>query len=757
MDNRTSFSAHAAVILAAGLFLGVQQRSSADEGMWLVNKPPLAVLRERHNYDPSAALLEHLRLCAINFGGASGSFVSSRGLVMTNHHVAQGAISDLSTPERDITSMGFLARSHDQELRCPNLTLRVLLSIEDVTDRVNMAVKPGSEPAAADAARRAAIVEIEKQAKEAMLAPKVISKDTKDGKETKDAKEGAAPAGEPALAPDAVECTVVALYSGGRYHLYTSRRFTDVRLVFAPEQAIANFGGDTLNFEYPRFDLDLCLLRVYENDKPYQPKHFLRFAPRGAKAGDLAVVFGHPGRTQRLLTIDDLKFRRDIDLPQRLATLWREEQKLTAFCNRSLDNRRMAIDVLLGVANGRKARTGMLAGLLDPELMAAKQADEARLRAAVEANPDSKAKWGGAWDAIAAATKNRRAWHERYSLVGTPRLGTIFGHALALLRLSEELKKPAGERLAEYRDSRLPAVYQNLTSKAPIHDALEVETLSNGLTYLAERFGGEDPLVVSLLGGKSPRARAEELIAATSLKAPASRKQALELAKAIAAAGGPTEKPADKPGEKPSETPPANAPKLADPMIEFARLLDSESRTLLAKYRDEVEAVERDAYAKLAQARFAIDGEKTYPDATGTLRMSFGPIKGYSEGGTEIAPFTTFEGLFKMADSRAADGNPGTFQLPKRWLDARKNLDLSTPFNFVCTADIIGGNSGSPVVNEAGDITGLIFDGNIQSLPGAFQYSEAQARAVSVDSRGILEALRKVYDADGLAKELEGK
>lgn len=716
----------------------------ADEGMWLVNKPPLAVLRERYNFDPSPALLEHLRLSAINFGGASGSFVSPRGLVMTNHHVGSDAIAELSTAERNLLETGFVANTPAEELKCPNMELRVLLSIEDVTERVLAAVKPGLDAPAAEAARRAAIVEIEAQARAAMLGPRAAAPPNPAAPSTPGAPPPALPAAPapngpagsaapsspppPALTPESIECVVVALYHGGRYHLYTSRRFTDVRLVFAPELGIAAFGGDTHNFEYPRFCLDLCLFRVYENGRPYEPRHALRFAPRGAKAGDLALVFGHPGRTQRLLTVEDLRFQRDVELPGRLQAHWRDEQKLTAFCNRSAEHRRIGGEALAGVANARKARAGMLAGLLDPALMAAKAADEARLRAAVAGNIEWKARWEGAWDQVAAAIKVRRAIHERAALIGAPRLGTLFGHALTLVRLGEELKKPSAERLPAYREARLPRLYQDLYSEAPVHALLEVELLANGLSYLAERFGAEDPLVVKLLAGLSPRARAEQVIAGTDLATVSARRRLAETG------GAPAER--------------------ADPMIELARAIEPESRALLLKLRDEVEAVERDAYAKIAQARFAIDGEKIAPDATGTLRLSFGAIKGYSEGGTAIEPFTDFAGLFRTADERAGDAE---FRLPARWVEARKDLDPMAPFNFVCTADIIGGNSGSPVVNEAGDVIGLIFDGNVQSLPGAFRYSEEQARAVSVDSRGILEALRTVYKADALARELEGK
>ncbi len=684
-------------LAGVGVVGGVGSPARADEGMWLVNKPPLADLKTKYDFTPSPAWWERMQKSAINFGGASGSFVSEGGLVMTNHHVGSGALVDLSTAERDLLQVGFLAQTREQELKCPAMELRVLMTIEDVTDRVNAAVKPGAAPAEANAARRVVVSQIESQR----------STDT------------------------GLNCRVITLYNGGRYHLYAYKTFTDVRLVFAPENAIASFGGDTDNFEYPRFGLDVCLFRVYENGKPYKPEHHLRFSQAPAREGELALVFGHPGRTNRLLTVDDIKFRRDVELPLALQNAWRTEVKLKGFIARGAENARIGRDEIDGVANGRKARTGQLAGLLDPAVMSAKIADEQRLRSAVEAKPEWKAKWGDAWEKLSAAAKARREWAVRATLVGAPRLGELFGHALTLVRLHAELKKPSGERLNEYRDSALARLRQGLESEAPILDALDEFRLREGLGLLCERLGADDPLVARLLGGKSPAARARELISGTGLKS-------LEQRRAMA--------DKDAGGEL--------VAKSADPMIALARELDGESRALRKRLEDEVEAVERENYAKIAAARFAVDGEKAYPDATGTLRVSFGPIKGYQESGAAVAPFTTFKGLFERYEQRK--GQEG-FDLPARWTAAREKLDLSTPFNFVCTADIIGGNSGSPVVNTSGDVIGLIFDGNLQSLPGAFHYDDTQNRAIAVDARAIVEALRKVYGAEALAKELTGQ
>lgn len=668
----------------------------ADEGMWLLTNPPNAALQSRYGFAPDAAWLEHMQKSCVRFStGGSGSLVSPDGLVMTNHHVGSDMLAKLSTPERDLLVTGFHARTHEQELKCPDLELNVLWEVRDVTDRVKGAATPGMSAAEAFAARRRMMSTIEKEA----------------GDET------------------GLLCQVVTLYQGGRYHLYCYKRYTDVRLVFAPEQDIAFFGGDTDNFEYPRFCLDVTFFRIYEDGRPLKPGHFLRWSPAGSREGELAVVLGHPGTTQRLNTVDHLAFLRDTHLPALLNRSWRREVQLQTFCARSAEHRRIGKEDLFGVANGRKANTGALAGLLDPQVMDAKRRAEESLRREVAASPRA-AEWGSAWDEVARAQQEYRAFYLRRTTIGSASLGgsDLFGHAVRLVRMAAELPKPSSERLREYRDSELPNLELALYSPAPIHDTLEIDRLASGLSLWAETLGADDPTVRAALAGRSPRARAEELVRATTLRDAAARR---------ALAEGGSEAIANS----------------ADPMIRLAASLDAEMRELRTRHEDRVEGPERAAYARIAEALFALRGESTYPDATFTLRMSFGPVRGYEEEGRAVPAYTTFAGLFERAAERA--GQEG-FALPERWQKAKGRLKLDTPYNFVCTADIIGGNSGSPVVNTKGEVIGLIFDGNIQSLVWRFAYDDALARAVSVDSRAIIEALRSVYEAEGLVREITG-
>lgn len=670
---------------------------TADEGMWLFTNPPATQLSEGYGFEVTAEWLEHLQKSSVRIStGGSGSIVSKNGLVMTNHHVGSDILEKLSTKERDLLETGFLARTRAEELVCPDIEVWALWSIEDVTDAVKGA-GAGLDPAEAGAAMRAKLTAIEQEAETAT----------------------------------GLKCEVVKLYQGGRYHLYRYRRYTDIRLVMAPEKSIAAFGGDTDNFEYPRFCLDMCFFRIYEDDKPLEAEHFLRWSRSGSEEGDLVFVSGHPGRTERLFTVDHLKFLRDIRHPHVLHRLWRREVQLTTFSDRSAENRRIAQGDLLGVQNARKAYTGLLAGLHDPELMSQKRVAETELRQRVEANPEWKAEWGGAWQDVARAYQTYASFYSHYVAIGGSGLslgGDLFGIARHVVRLSDERTKPDGERLREYRESALDSLERRLYSPAPIYPALEVDRLASGLSLMAELLGGDHPTVVKTLGGKSPRARAEELVYGTTLMDIDARKALVE--------GGRDAVRASR-----------------DPMLQLVLALDGDARALRKRFEDEVQAVELAAYEKIAAAKFAIEGEDTYPDATFTLRLSYGTVKGYSEGGQAVAPFTDFNGLYERHELR---GGTGQFQLSDRWLKARDELALDVPFNFVGTLDIIGGNSGSPVVDRSGAVVGLIFDGNIHSLIGDIAYTEEQARAVAVDSRGIVESLRAAYQADALVNELVG-
>jgi len=682
MRKMMSFATIILTVLASTAF--------ADEGMWLPNKPPVKRLKEKYGFEPTPPWLEHVQKSAVRFStGGSASFVSADGLVMTNHHVGSDNLQKFSTPEKNLLKTGFYAKASADELKCEDLEINVLWTIEDVTDRVKGAATTGMSTAEANTARRKMMITVEKECEE----------------KTK------------------LDCQVVTLYHGGRYHLYQYKRYTDVRLVMAPEKEIAFFGGDTDNFEFPRYDLDMCFFRVYEDGKPLKPQHYLKWSENGAADNELVFVAGHPGRTQRLYTVDHLKFIRDVEAPLSLQRLWRREVQLASFAARNEEFERIADEDYFGVQNSRKARTGILAGLHNPALISEKLEAEKKLRTAVKGNPDYQGQWGDAWDKVAESRKNYREFFLRHRLgIGSD----LFSIARHLVRLAEEKPKPNPERLREYADSNLDSLYLEIYSPAPIYDDLEIDRITSSLSYVAEMLGGDDPFVVKVLAGKSPRARADELVRGTKLKDVDTRKKIAEGGKEA-------------------------IEKSTDPMIRLAVEIDPESRALRKRFEDEIEGAERDAYAKIAAAQFAIFGEDTYPDATFTLRLALGPVKGYRENSQTVAPFTDFAGLYQRAAERK--GQKG-FDLPQRWIDGKDKLNLKTPFNFVCTADIIGGNSGSPVINRAGEVVGLIFDGNIQSLVLDIAYTEEQARAVSVDSRAIIEALRRLYDAGALADEL---
>ncbi len=668
-------------------------KSFADEGMWLYSDPPRVQLKERYGFDATDAWLEHLQKSSVRFNsGGSGEFISADGLILSNHHVGADTLQKVSTKEKDYLKNGFYAATLEEEIKAPDLELNVLMSIEDVTARVNAAVPAGVSDEEAFKARRAVMAEIEKESKD------------KTGQRS----------------------DVVTLYQGGRYHLYRFKRYTDVRVVFAPEQQIAFYGGDPDNFEYPRFDLDVCFFRAYEDGKPAKIEHYLKWSEQGTKDGDLIFVSGHPGRTSRLFTMAELEYVRDVQFPRLMQRLYRLEVLLNSYSQRSQENARRAKDDLFGIQNSRKARKGGLAGLLDPELMGQKAAAEKALREKIAAREDLKDALA-AYDRIAAAQKvigeNARAFNLLEG--GSAFNSELFGIARTLLRAGAERPKPNGERLREFNEAGRESLELELFSDKPIYADLEELKLTDSLSYLAEELGVSSPLVQKVLAGKSPNARAVELITSTKVNDVAFRKKLYEGGQAAVDAAN-------------------------DPMIALAKLVDEEARAARKIIEAQTEAKQQ-SHAKIAKARFALEGTSSYPDATFTLRLAFGTVKGFEEGGKPVPAHTTIAGLYE----RAAEQNYRTpFDLPKVWLDSKAKLDLSTPFNFVSTADIIGGNSGSPVVDRKGEFVGIIFDGNIQSLVLDFAYSDTQARAVSVDSRGIVEALRKVYHADKLVSEL---
>ncbi|MDB5357716.1 MAG: Peptidase [Phycisphaerales bacterium] len=664
--------------------------ATADEGMWPFNNPPREALKTKHNFDATNAWLDHLMHSAVRFNsGGSASFVSADGLVMTNHHVGSGALQKLSTREHDFIATGFYAKTREQEAKCPDLELNVLINMEDVTQRVSAAVKPGMNAADAQVARRAIMNTIEQES----------------------------------LKATGLRSDVVTLYQGGQYQLYRYKKYTDVRLVFAPEKDIAFFGGDPDNFEYPRYDLDICFFRAYENDRPATIEHYLKWSKSGAKDGDLVFVAGNPGHTDRLNTLAHLEFLRDHSMPDSLNGIRRSEVLLRTYSERSVENARRAQAELFGVENGRKAMLGRLAALQDPAVMLRKKQDEATLRTSAGEQA------GRAWDDIAAALKVSQQIHLDMQLwEGAGAFRTkLFGIARELVRLADETPKPNADRLREYRESNMDSLKQQLFSPAPIYNDLETAKLADSLSFMVEKKGGGDPVVLEVLEGKSPVDRAAELIAGTKLADVALRHKLFDGGRAAIEASD-------------------------DPMIRQARQIDQRARAVRKIAEQQVEEPMRQAYARIADARFKALGTGTYPDATFTLRLAFGTVRGYGEGSEQIPPFTTIAGAYQHAADHA---NLPPFRLPHSWVAARDKLDPNVPFNFISTADIIGGNSGSPVVNRAGDLVGIIFDGNIDSLGLDFVYTDQKARAVSVHSAAIIEALRKVYNAAPLADELQ--
>ena len=681
-----------AVLLAVLLALPVV----ADEGMWLFNKPPKDILQKKYGFAMTQEFMDHLRLASISFGGASGSFISPEGLVLTNHHVGQGAVQNLSTKDRDLMKTGFYARTRAEELKVPGMELRVLQEIEDVTDKVLGAEKSGMTPAEAADARGKVIAALEKETTE---------------------KSG-------------LRGVVVTLYAGGMYHLYKYKLLNDVRLVFAPEYAIAFFGGDQDNFTYPRYDLDITLFRIYENGQPLKSGNYIKWSTAGTREGDLLFCSGHPGSTGRLLTYAQLEFLRDTSYPFNIANLKRRQAYMHEYGRKGEEQARIALRSLFGIENSLKATIGYQSGLLDKALMEKKLKEEQDLRAAVAKNADLENEFGGAWDELAAAEKAYASFYK--PLVFFERANgfytTYFNVARSIVRLAMEKPKPNADRLREYRDAGLPSVERAILSPAPIYDEFETLKLADSLAQLQEELG-EWQETKWILGGCSPQDVARELVAGTKLKDIAFRKKLVE--------GG---------LEAVFQCP--------DPMIKLALLVDPVSRGLRARYEKEVEAVETRNGARIAQVLFKLEGTSIPPDATGTLRLSFGTVKGYVENGRKIPFETTFAGLYEKSDKA---GNKDPYVLPESFLKKRAAVRMATPINFISTADSIGGNSGSPLVNRKGEFVGVLFDGNIQSLPTRFVYEDKVSRSVMVHGQGIIEALLKIYDAKPLVDEILGK
>lgn len=667
--------------------------SRGDEGMWTYDSVPVKQIENNYNFKPSQEFLDHLRLSSVNIY-ASASFVSPDGLILTNHHVALFAAQRLSTKEHNYVKEGFVAENREGEIPLPGMSVRVLVAIEDVTKEVEASVKEGAAPQEAREQREKKIALIESECFK---------------------KEG-------------LKGEVVSLFGGAKYSLYKFKEYKEIKLVMIPELSAAFFGGDYDNFTYPRYDLDFAFFRAYENGKPAKTENYLKVNPDGAKDGDLIFVSGHPHETNRLETLSMLQYKRDVSMVFELEKLQKLRSLLKKYSEKGEEEARRARTILYYVENALKSTEGELKGLKDEKLMAKKRSQEEALKRAVENAPQLSKEYGKAWkdleDAVFWVSKNKDDLNYKMRIWLGER--GLLGYALHLVTYAEEIKKPDSERLYGYHDADLVDFIENISTPYPIYKDLEELLLSFELEEMVKGLGENDPFVKKVLDGKNPKDLAKQLIEGTRLENPQFRKEL-----------------ADKKGKKIANC--------KDPLIEFAKKINPTIREMEKLYKNRYEAVEESSLTKIAKAGFAVYGSDTYPDGTSTLRLSFGKIAGYPQGSTLVPPFTTFYGLL---DRAYGFGNKGDFAIPERIAQNIDKINLRTPLNFVCTADITGGNSGSPVVDKEGRLVGLVFDGNAESHPNTFVYDEYQARCVSVDIRAILEVLKKVYKAEWIVDEM---
>ena len=668
----------------------------ADEGMWTFDNIPKDAIARKYKVTLTDQWLQRLQQSVVRLeSGCTGSFVSAEGLILTNHHCAAECLSDLSTAQRDYIAQGFSAATRDAEVRCPGEQISVLMAMQNVTPQVTKAI--ASVPAAQTvAARNRILTELESECEAA-------------------SQKSGAP----------LSCEAVTLYQGGQYWIYKYKRYDDVRIVFAPEAAVAAFGGDPDNFQFPRWCLDMSLLRAYDNGKPAAVPAHLTIAWSGAAGGDPVFVAGHPGTTQRLMTVAQLKTQRDVFLPFWLLRFSELRGRLIQYSKTSAEAQRTAKDYLDSIENSHKVRRMQLTSLLDDRMMDQRIADERELRAAVQRASKGSAKASDPWDAIARAAQRERDILIPYTWLegGAGFNSQLFDYARLLVRAADERAKPNASRMREYTDAALPQLRAELEAHTPIAAELEQVRLSFSLERMREYLGPDHAMIKSVLGNASPDERARQLVAGSTLADPAVRLKLYEGGQGAVSAS-------------------------TDPMIALARAVDAESRRLRTIYENEVEGPVRRAQQVIAEARFKAYGTRLYPDATFTLRLTYGAVDGWTEAGARVEPFTRLDRMYE----RATGAPP--FALPKGWLDAKPRLELSRRANFVATTDIVGGNSGSPVVNARGEIVGLVFDGNIHSISGSYWFDTERNRTVAVHPEYMRTALEQVYRVEAIAREL---
>jgi Peptidase S46 len=686
---RTSRSGRCCALLL--VLAGYAAAAFPDEGMWTYDHFPAAQMRAKYGWAPGAAWLRHWQFASIRLvQGCSASLVSSEGLVMTNHHCVRACLNDLADATHDYLADGFYARSVGDERKCPALEANQLVQITNVTRQVQLATA-GKSDRAFHEAERAAKARIERAC------------------------------GTSAQ----VRCQVVALFNGGVYDLYKYKRYQDLRVVFAPEESAAFFGGDPDNFTFPRYDLDVAFVRIYDHVKPLRTDDYLKFATTAVRQGDIAFVSGNPGGTEREDTLAELQFQRDVAQPFNLSFLSELRGVVSEFGALGAQQARSSKTLRFSIENSLKTYQGRQMALVQGPLIADKAREEEELRERLATTAGAPMSDGREWDAIVAAIMHARQIYARLELLEQfpQRISPLLGQAIALNRYAAEAGKPDGRRLEEYTDANFPTLKQKIASPAPIHAELEQTILAWWLQKLRENLGAQDADVEALMRERNPQEITDAIIGGTRLMDASMRAQLL--------AGGP-----------------AAIDAYRDPLLEFARALDGPARAVRDDYENCVQAVITKNAGLIAKARFALAGSSAYPDATFTLRLSYGTVMGYQENGDAVAATTKFSGAY----AHAGENEP--FRLPLSWINAEQALDPDVNLNFVSTNDIVGGNSGSPVIGRNGEVIGLIFDGNIESLGGYYGYDGGVNRAIAVDARGIIEALRKIYHADRLVKEL---